>query len=106
MAMARIRFRLRTLMIIVAFVALILVVVIQGVYLKRASEELKIYRVIEARDQALAELQLAARQKTLEQSRARTKEFLKRVDPLLGDDGKKEFLERMNQLLGDDEKKE
>ncbi len=42
--MARIRYRLRTIMIIVAFVALVLVVVIQGVYLRRARVQIEMYR--------------------------------------------------------------
>ena len=42
--MARIRFRLRTLMIVVAFVALILVTIMQGVYLKRAEVRMEMYQ--------------------------------------------------------------
>ncbi len=75
--MVRIRYRIRTLMIVVAFVALVLVVVLQAFYLNRAVVRLEMFRAIAARSEAVAEIQrlraeqqLAAAQATIEQMRA------------------------------------
>jgi F0F1-type ATP synthase membrane subunit b/b' len=75
--MLRIRYRLRTLMIVVAFVALVLVVLLQGVYLKRAALRMEMHQAEAAGARAVAEMQrlraeqrLAAAQATLEQVRA------------------------------------
>ncbi len=79
--MPRIRYRLRTLMIVVAFVALVLVAVLQQFYLNRAQVRLEMYRAEAERARAIAELQrlraeqqLAAVQSLLEATRAEAKE--------------------------------
>jgi hypothetical protein len=54
--MGRIRFRLRTLMIVVAFVALVLTVVMQAVLLRRAAVKEELSRALAAQNLAMAEL--------------------------------------------------
>ena len=61
--MARIRFRLRTLMIIVAFVAIVFVAVIQGYYIKRAEVRMETHQAEGANVRAAAEHQLARAEK-------------------------------------------
>jgi F0F1-type ATP synthase membrane subunit b/b' len=78
--MARLRYRLRTIMIVVAFVALVLVVLLQQFYLNRAQVRLEMYRAEAERARAIAEMQrlraeqqLAATQSLLEAMRAAAK---------------------------------
>ncbi len=78
--MARIRYRLRTIMIIVAFVALVLVTVLQQYYLNKAQVQMEMYRAEAERARATAEMQrlraeqqLAAAQSLLEATRAEAK---------------------------------
>ncbi len=53
--MGRIRYRLRTLMIVVAFVALLLTVVMQAVLLRRAALREELSRAVAAQNLAMAE---------------------------------------------------
>jgi hypothetical protein len=78
--MARIRYRLRTLMIIVAFVALVLVAVVQQFYLNRARVRLEMFRAEAEHARAVAEMQrlraeqrLAATQSLLDATRVEAK---------------------------------
>ena len=54
--MRRIRYRLRTLMILVAFVALVVTVVMQAVLLRRAAMREELSRAVAAQNLAMAEL--------------------------------------------------
>jgi F0F1-type ATP synthase membrane subunit b/b' len=78
--MAQIRYRLRTIMIIVAFVALVLVAVLQQYYLNRAQVQMEMYRAEAEHARATAEMQrlraeqqLAAAQSLLEATRPEAK---------------------------------
>jgi hypothetical protein len=82
--MVRIRFRLRTLMIVVAFVALVLVAVMQGVYRKRAEVRMQMYRAEAEHARAIADAErahaIAEREVLLAEQRAAAHAVRKRLN--------------------------
>jgi NhaP-type Na+/H+ or K+/H+ antiporter len=66
-AMPRLRFRLRTIMIAIAFIALLLTVVIQGFLLQRNVVRAELARAIAERDRADAAMRYMQAQAALEQ---------------------------------------
>jgi NhaP-type Na+/H+ or K+/H+ antiporter len=65
------RFRLRTVMITIAFLALILTVIMQGVFLQRAAVREQMLRAEAELARAQADLRRARAEAALQQSRAR-----------------------------------
>jgi hypothetical protein len=55
--MGRFRFRIRSLMVIVAFVALVIMVITQGVFLSRATVRVQIYQAIAEQERANAQIE-------------------------------------------------
>jgi hypothetical protein len=66
--MRKLRFRLRTVMITIAFVALILTIVMQSVYLQRALIREAIYRAMAEQQRAEAEMRYLQAQAALERA--------------------------------------
>ncbi len=69
------RFRLRTVMISIAFLALILTVIVQGVLLQRAAIREQLRQAEVEKFQAEAEMQEAQAEAALQQAQARFREF-------------------------------
>jgi hypothetical protein len=64
------QFRLRTLMIVVAVAALVLMVIIQGVQLQRAAVREQLARALAERDRAFAEMALMKAQMAIQKVQA------------------------------------
>ncbi|MFI5456448.1 MAG: hypothetical protein ACHRXM_13445 [Isosphaerales bacterium] len=73
------RFRLRTLMITIAFVALILTVFMQTILLRRAAVRVEYFRAEAAQQRAEAEQQRALAEANLQRARAAVGQTLEQV---------------------------
>jgi hypothetical protein len=72
--MRQLRFRLRTVMITIAFVALILTVVIQSIMLRRSAMSEQLHRIIAEYERARAEAQLVQARAALERANQQIEE--------------------------------
>ena len=93
--MAQVRFRLRTLMITIAFIALLLAVFTQTVLLRRAQVREELYRALAAESRAMAEQQRARAEQQIAKAEQDQRKF--EEERRLRQEALKRFNERMEQ---------